>query len=193
MLKALLIFLLALSSLPVAAQDFARAELFGGYQYVHFGSSTSDGVTASGQGFNGWNVSVAYNFKKHLGVVGDLGGSYATISGISNHFYTFTGGPLVSLNAAARVNPFVHALLGGARASASATSAGVTASVASNGFSAMLGGGVDARVTRAFSVRVIQADWLYYHLGGIAGTSSSSQSNNVRISIGLVYRFIPFS
>lgn len=57
----------------------------------------------------------------------------------------------------------------------------------------MFGGGVDVKATKLVAVRLIQADWLYYHFGSntIDGLTvpSFSQSNNVRISTGIVFRF----
>jgi len=96
---------------------------------------------------------------------------------------------VISLNAGGKVNPFVHALVGGIRLGAS--DEGV--SVSENGFTTMVGGGVDVKAARAIAVRLVQADWLYYHFGSntIAGVAvpSFSQSKNVRISTGIVFRF----
>ncbi|MGA2978236.1 MAG: hypothetical protein ABSD76_01475 [Terriglobales bacterium] len=178
-------------SLPLMAQGYPKAEVFGGYQYLYNGNSTVNGqnVPNSSQSFNGWDASITGYFQKHLGVQGDFGGAYATISGVSTHVYTYTGGPVVSLNAGGKVNPFVHALFGGIRLGASES--GV--SISENGFTMMFGGGVDVKATKAVAVRLIQADWLYYHFGSntIAGVAvpSFSQSNNVRISSGIVIRF----
>jgi len=163
--------------------------VFGGYQYLHFGNTTTDSVSGSGQSYNGWDGAATFNFNKHLGLTGDFGGGYATIGGVSSHIYTYTGGPVLSLDAGGKINPFVHALFGGAHASASESSV----SISENGFTTMLGGGVDVKVNRAIAVRLIQVDWLYYHLGSttVAGVTlpSVGQSNNVRIATGIV---IPF-
>lgn len=174
-------------SLPLMAQE--KVDIFGGYQYSHFGGITEDGSTSNGQGFNGWDGSAIFNFNKHLGVAADFGGGYATISGVTSHVYTYTGGPVLSLDAGGRINPFVHALFGGTRLSASAD--GV--SEGRNGFTTMFGGGVDVKANRVIAVRLIQVDWLYYHFGSttIDGESvpSVGQSNNVRIATGIVFRF----
>jgi hypothetical protein len=88
-----------------------------------------------------------------------------------------------------KVNPFAHALFGGVRLTGSEF--GVSASL--NGFTMMFGGGVDAKIAPRIAVRLIQADWVYYHFGSrtIAGLEipSFTQSNNVRISTGIVFRF----
>jgi hypothetical protein len=70
-------------------------------------------------------------------------------------------------------------LLGGDHASADAGSSGASGS----GFALMIGGGVDVKVRRHWAIRAIQADWFLVH--GSGGTSNE----NIRISIGAVYRF----
>jgi len=174
---ALIVFL-GLLSLPSMAQD--RVEVFGGYQYLHIGGS--DGV--SGQGFNGWDAAVTGYFNKFVGVTGDLSGSYATVDGVNAHVYSYSGGTVVAFREG-KVNPFAHFLVGGSSLGASAD--GV--SVSTNGFTMMFGGGVDVKVAHAISFRVADVDWVYYHIGGIDGGPSSSQSNNVRITSGIVFRF----
>src|SRR5258708_15948847 len=94
-------------------QDYAKAEVFGGYQYLHMGGSGTD-INA-----NGWNASLTGNFNSWFGVAADFSGAYKTISGIDTKVYTYAGGPVVSLNSGGKVNPFVHALFGGATTSAS--------------------------------------------------------------------------
>ncbi len=173
-----LIVFLGLFSLPLMAQS--RVEVFGGYQYLHLGGS--DGV--SGQGFNGWDAAVTGYFNKFVGVTGDFSGSYATVQGVDVHVYSYSGGPVVAFREGP-VNPFVHFLVGGD--SLGASESGV--SVSKNGFTMMFGGGVDVKVAHAISFRVADVDWVYYHVGGVDGGPSSSQSNNVRITSGIVLRF----
>jgi hypothetical protein len=183
-----LIFLVSLLSLSSTAQD--KFEVFGGYQYLHTGNITVDGQSdpGSSQGFNGWDASATDYLHRFLGVTADFGGAYATVDGVSGHVYTYTGGPVVAFRIG-KVNPFVHALFGGVHLTGSES--GV--SVSRTGFTTMVGGGVDYRAIKAISIRVVDVDWLYYHFGDttIAGTPvpSVSQSNNVRITTGVVLRF----
>jgi len=180
--------LLGLISLPLMAQD--RLEVFGGYQYLHFGTATANGQSLPGgsQGFNGWNAAATLKLGKLFGVEGDFGGGYATVNGISFHSYTYTGGPVVFVSAGA-IKPFVHALFGGVQLGGSQS--GVSESL--NGLTAMVGGGVDAKVNKLLALRLAQVDWLYFHFGSqtVAGTPvpSFSGHNNVRISTGIVLRF----
>lgn len=158
----------------VLAQETPKAEVFGGYQFTHVSAGSES------ENFNGWNASVTGNFNKYLGVAGDFSGSYKTISGVSAKVYTYTGGPVLSLNHEGTINPFVHALFGGARLSASVSGLG---SGGTNGFTMMAGGGADAKIAPRIAVRLFQADWVYYRFQGI------SESKNVRISTGIVFRF----
>ncbi len=170
----ILILVVGLFSIPLVAQDYPKAEVFGGYQYLHLGGSGTD-VNA-----NGWNASLTGNFNSWFGVAADFSGAYKTISGVDTKVYSYAGGPVVNLNSGGKVNPFVHALFGGAHASASLSGVG---SASQNGFTMMFGGGADVKVNQVLAVRVIQADWVYYRFSG------DSESHNARISAGIVLRF----
>lgn len=186
MQKLFAVLVVGLLSIPLLAQDTPKAEVFGGYQYLHIGSNSD--LSTDGQGFNGWNAAAQYNFTRNLGFEGDFSGSYATISGVSTHIYTYTGGPVVFAEAG-RIKPFAHVLFGGAKLSG--TNSGVT--VTFNGYTVIAGGGVDAKFSRSLAWRVAQVDWLYYHfnsknVGGVA-IPTLTGSKNVRISTGIVLRF----
>jgi len=181
-----LMLVLGLLSLPLMAQD--RVEVFGGYQYLRLNNAFDSGVQVNGQG---WDASLTANFLKHFGLTGDFAGAYKTVQGVSTRFYTYTGGPVAYMNFG-RVRPFIHVVAGGARASLSSTSGGMTGTATLHGLAGYAGGGVDVRVKKRIAVRVIQADWLYYHFEGYPGINlgdSFNESNNLRFSAGVVYRF----
>jgi hypothetical protein len=191
-----LVIVVGLFPFLVLAQETPKVEVFGGYQYLHTGDLSSSGESLSGssQNWNGWDTNATYYFNKNFGVQGDFSGSYATfdffdLGSASSHLYTYAGGPVVALNAGGKVNPFVHALFGGAHLSLSESGA----SVSFNGFTTMVGGGVDVKVSPRIAFRLIQADWVYYHFGEktIADVTipSFSGSKNVRIATGIVFRF----
>lgn len=180
--------LLSVLAVPLFAQD--KIEVFGGYQYLHTGNVTVDGVTQSdsSQSYNGWDAAATFKPHRFLGFTGDFSGTYATESGVNLHVYTYTGGPVVFIPTPL-IHPFVHALFGGVQLTG--TEGGVSTSW--NGFTTMFGGGVDAKVGHLLAVRIAQVDWLYYHFPSknIAGATfpSFGGSNNVRISSGIVLRF----
>ncbi len=173
-----LVALLALFCGIALGEETPKAEVFGGYQYERIN------VAGTGANFNGWNASIAGNFNKTFGVAADFSGAYHSESGGSLKAYTYAFGPVVSLNHEGMVNPFVHALFGGAHATLSVSGVG---SAGTSGFTMLMGGGVDAKVAPRIAVRVIQADWVYYHFGDFG--SEASLSKNMRISTGLVFRF----
>jgi hypothetical protein len=125
---------LGLLSLPAMAQDFPKAEIFGGYQYTHF----EPGLNA-----NGWNASLTGNVDRWLGIAADFSGAYKS----GGHVHTYMFGPVVSARSD-KVTPFAHALFGGA------SGGGTTA------FAMAFGGGADVKVADKVAFRLIQADWL---------------------------------
>src|SRR4029077_20230753 len=122
MRKFILIALLAgFLNAPAFAQ---RVEIFGGAQFEHLQSS-----------YNavGWNGSVTGNFKHVLGITGDFSGVYKSRVTDSS-VYTYTVGPVLTARLPV-VQPFVHALFGGATAK--------FAGVSESSFGMLLGGGLD--------------------------------------------------
>jgi len=168
--------LLALFSLSAMAaeKDYPKAEFFGGYQWSHLEGTGSA---------NGFNFAFNGNFSNTFGITADFGAAYTSQSGVSLHNYTYTFGPVLSLRANKKYTPFVHALIGGDHASASATFAGTSATATGNGFALLAGGGVDFNVTDHIAFRAGQADWMMVHGNG------STTGKNFRFSTGLVFRY----
>src|SRR5262245_63300141 len=119
-MKKLLFFasMLALC-LPLAAsaQEAApKVEIFGGYAYLR--ADTIDGVNA-----HGFNTSLTGNITKHVGIVGEFSRFTTSqsftdpiLGGITvdSNVLTYLFGPRITLRRG-KAEPFVHALLGGAR------------------------------------------------------------------------------
>jgi hypothetical protein len=57
-----IILLLVFISLAAVAQDFPKAEIFGGYQLSRQNSTN----------LNGWNASLTGNYNRWLGLTGDF-------------------------------------------------------------------------------------------------------------------------
>lgn len=153
-----LLFLLCFSSLAAFGQS---VEIFGGYQFTHLDSNFNA---------NGWNGAVTGNFKHVLGITGDVSGTYK--SGV--HLYTFTGGPVLTARLPV-VQPFVHALFGGARVSGGVNS--------TTGFAMMVGGGLDFGVRKGIGFRIVQVDWMSLRFNGV------TDNKNTRVSTGIVLKF----
>jgi len=146
---------------PAFAQ---RVEIFGGAQYEHLQSS-----------YNavGWNASMTGNFKHVLGITGDFSGVYNSHR-TNSSVYTYTVGPVLTARLPV-VQPFVHALFGGATISARGTS--------DNAFAMLVGGGLDIGLRKGIGIRLVQADWLMTKFGG------QTQDRQGRVSAGIVIKF----
>jgi hypothetical protein len=155
---ALSLLILVFAPLPGVAQ---RVEIFGGFQYTHLQPS-----------YNavGWNASVTGNFKHFLGITGDFSGAYNP----HTDFHSYTVGPVLSARLPV-VQPFVHALFGGATLSGDGSS--------TTDFAMMIGGGLDLGLRRGIAFRLVQADWISTRFGG------STNNDNGRFSTGLVLKF----
>lgn len=155
----------ALASAP--AQQTPRAEVFLGYSYLRFETTTIGFANTSN--LNGFEFSPAYNFTKSFGIAADASGHY----GNHQQVYSFLIGPQLLLNKFhgtifghvffGKTEDKVHVNLGGS----------------SNGRAVALGLGYDRVLNQRFTFRVIQADYLDSHVFGVG-------QNNLRVSTGLV-------
>jgi len=182
MRKALLVALaVMMCGFYAVAQDYPKAEVFGGFSLLHV--DTEGATNASAAAFTGvagttikiwypvWEVAEQYNFTKMLGVKADFSGNYGTplsVPGVSTpsaRTYTFLGGPVFSFRHD-RITPFAHALFGGNHVSVDSftvTGEGgfFSPAFSETAFAMALGGGVDWKLTHHFSVRLGQFDYLY--------------------------------
>lgn len=157
-LLVLLLLVFALVSSPAVAQ---KVELFGGYQFTHL----QPAYNASG-----WNASLTGNFKHVLGITADFSGAYKE----RVDFHTFTVGPVLTARLPV-VQPFVHALFGGATLSGFGES--------NTGFAMLLGGGLDIGFRKGLGFRLVQVDWISTRFNGVTNNS------NGRASAGIVLKF----
>jgi outer membrane immunogenic protein len=170
--------------LPSAyAQEFPRAEVFGGYSYLNIDTEgVGDRVSA-----HGWAASATVNVNSWLGVMADFSGHYkpdcASLSGLTCRDYSYLFGPKLSHRLPdSKAVPFGYGLVGAHNVGAGLL--GVT--VSQNSFAFAVGGGFDYAVTRNISIRVAQVDYLFTrHLQQIGGT----HQNNIRAAAGVVFAF----
>jgi opacity protein-like surface antigen len=184
--------------------EFPKAELFLGYS--HFGTGSTSTVTGNRMvGLNGGSTSIAFNLNRYLGLVADFGG-YAnsqlqlTGSGANEPLvvnangtaYTFLFGPRLSFRNSSRLTPFAQVLVGGVHAS-NVTVSGCAGSActplpAQNSFAMTAGGGLDIRLTRHFSIRAVQAEYMMTRFAAVPSGASTGQ-NDLRLSSGLLFGF----
>jgi hypothetical protein len=174
----------------VFAQDFQRAEVFGGYSYLNI---DTNGLT-SRQSMNGWETSLSVNFNKWVAAEGDFSGYYKGYGALgvsaraSDYGYVF--GPRFNYRPNDSFTVFGHTLFGGDHLGGSVSGSlfgyPVSASASQNGFAMAFGGGVQQRIAKHFAVRG-GADWVLTHHNVFGG--NSVDQNNFRLSVGVVYTF----
>ncbi len=162
--------------------DYPHWEAFLGYSFFDFrpGVSVPGPVHA-----NGGSASLAYNLNRWFGVVGDFGGYHTgsiNNTSVDATSYTYMFGPRVSFRNNTRVTPFAQVLFGGAYGNVDWTPAAASANV----FALAAGGGFDVELTRHFSWRVIQAEYVMTRFDNPTG---SFPQNNLRVSSGLLIRW----
>jgi len=181
-----------------------KVEVFLGYS--RFGTFSNNTVAGNRMiGLNGGSASIAFNFNRYLGLVGDFGGyddSQVQLTGTgmnqpivvnsSGTAYTYMFGPRLSFRNDTRFTPFVQVLAGGVHASAvTATNCAGTACVVlpvQSSFAMTGGGGLDIRITRHVGIRAVQAEYMMTRFDSIPAGGSSSQ-NDLRLSSGLLFSF----
>ena len=152
-------------------EEVMRVDLFGGYSHQTLNSASGDGPNV-----NGWAAEIQTALSRSFGLVMSVNGVSGSQFGADLRLYSILIGPRMTLRTHLG-NVFVHALVGGAQLRASA--AGVDAH--SSGVATAMGGGVDVRITRRTSLRVVQTDYLLTEIAG-------NTQHNYRLSTGLVYR-----
>jgi hypothetical protein len=139
--------------LPAWAQDYPKAELFGGLSIATVGDEDQ-----REHGF-GWQASVAGNFHPNVGIVADFGGQYKTLQDfgddVSLRAHEFLFGPRLTARGES-TSLFGHWLIGGASVRAGLGSASASDTLLMMG----IGAGADLEFGDRAALRVIQFDWL---------------------------------
>jgi hypothetical protein len=179
-----------------------RVEWFLGYSYLRAVPAPAAGNRLVW--LNGGSTSLAFNFNRHWGLVGDFGGFNDTqllesggnpsvVANSSGKAFTYLLGPRFSFRNNERITPFAQVLFGdihagGVTLSSNCTGLGCTPLPAENSFALTAGGGLDINVHRHFAIRILQAEYLMTRFANVSTGASASQ-NDIRLSAGLVFRF----
>ncbi len=176
--------------------------------YSHFGVGVGNTEGTNGNrmvGLNGGSASVALNFNRFFGIVADFGGYDANklelvgnganqprVISANGTAYTYLFGPRISYRTRSRFTPFLQVLVGGVHASpdtvVDCSGSACTPLPAQNAFSMTAGGGLDIRLTRLFSLRAVQAEYMMTRFAEVPSGTSASQ-DDLRLSAGIVVRF----
>jgi len=164
---AVLIILISISIVPAAAQSTAssRYEVAAGYQFMRDQDIAKQDPDLSANFPAGWMASGGARLWGWLDAIGEVSGSYKTISIPGDkpklRVYTYMAGPRFTPPAHHTINPFAQVLLGSARASTSVS--GVRDTVTD--FSYQPGGGIDLNVAPRFGGR-FEADYRIVRAAG---------------------------
>lgn len=167
--------------------EVPRMDLAVGYSYIRANAPPGGCPCFS---VNGGFVSANINFSRFLGITGEMtGGRGSNVSSLGQNLnlITFMGGPRVSFTGH-RIVPFGQVLFGGAHASDSyfPNASSYTTSETKWAFSA--GGGIDYNLTRRFSIRIPEVQFLRTNFNNAA----NNQQNQLMIGAGLVVKFFGF-
>jgi len=169
------VFLAVLGASSISgAQVAPRWEVFGGYSYLRFDSSTIG--YANWSNLNGFNGEATFNLTPRWGLTADGSGHY----GSQLTVYNYMAGPQYSIRRD-KSRFFAHVLFGKAQNTIN------IATASRNGFLSVgrtiaAGGGYDWDLTPRFTLRAVQADYLNTHTFGFT-------QNDIRISTGVVFHF----
>jgi opacity protein-like surface antigen len=182
-----IVALVLLLPCAVNAQDYPKAEVYGGYQLLR---NAEDVETVN---FHGFQAAVEGNLTQYFGLVGEFGLGVNTLGqeitgapvDVRVKQYTFLAGPRVSYRTE-KVRVFGHALFGGDRIDGGASFEGVSAGIAITPFTMAFGGGIDFSVNDRISIRAAQFD---YMTSRATLLDLTAWMNQFRYSGGLVIKF----
>jgi len=169
-----LLGLVLLFSMTATAQEqeTPRVEIFGGY------SRFIADLNGSSFQLNGAHFSAVENVNSWFGGVLDFSAHYGQSGGVNVNTQSVMYGAYFANRRNKSITPFAHASLGAVHGSAGYL--GISKS--DTHFAFALGGGVDVKLSRKVSLRVVQADYLPTNFLNL-------RQDNIRVSSGLVFRF----
>jgi hypothetical protein len=177
----IVVMFLGICCIPLCAQDYPKAEVFGGYGLLHESDLTLHGFDASFEG----------NINEYLGIVGDFGFTTKSESvydvDVRLKATTFMGGPRFSFRSD-RYRLFVHYLLGGYHLTGSTGVSGLgDIGVGETNFAMDFGGGLDISLNKRISIRPAQVDLLTIRYTDIL--DMNGWESKLRYSAGIVFKF----
>ncbi len=180
-----------------------KAELAGGYNYLHIDTTGSPGIDSSMPA--GFFVDGTYYFLKFIGLTGDFEYNKHTFpvtetstgASVDLSELSFHAGPRVKIRMG-RVEPFAHALFGFTRGKLTDPTLSVcaTSDCTDTAFSMKLGGGLDVGVSHHFAIRLGEFNYYMTKFGinspvnttGFTTGLPNDKQNNYTFSAGIVIR-----
>jgi hypothetical protein len=159
-------------------ESFKQTEVFVGYQYER-------APDESAKNLNGFDAQFFYNFKKHIGIGGDVGCAFGsdqigTTTDVTLHRCTYLFGPQFNAYPTDKVRIFFHTLVGGVHDTTKLTTGTLSTDFSANAFMMSFGGGVDLKVKhfRKVFFRPVEIDIQPAHFGG-------QWQKNTRLMVGI--------
>ena len=170
-----------------AVQTEPRAELAADYSYLR--SNAPPGGCGCFN-LNGGSVTFAWRLKPSFALVGDFGIAHAgsiTPAGYDLTLSTYTAGLRYRTRLGhSSLHAYGQVLVGVAHSSGALVDGDSPAvSNAGAAFAAKVGGGLDLKVSRRFTLRLIEADYL----ATTFDNGTNNHQNNLQVSAGIVLRF----
>ncbi|HVB58188.1 MAG TPA: outer membrane beta-barrel protein [Candidatus Acidoferrales bacterium] len=177
-----LITLFAFFATPALAQNTPKFEVFGGYQYLHWG------LDGGALNMNGFDTSATYNFNRWVGLSADISGAYNN-SGYqgTTHIYTYLFGPTFYPLGHHRVTLFIHGLAGDGHIHVDVPASGGFPgfTLTDTSFVYAAGGGADATINDHIAVRLFQGDYTQSQFLQDLGFPAQK---SFRFAAGIVFR-----
>jgi opacity protein-like surface antigen len=196
-MMAILIACSAPLAFAQSTSDYNKVDVYVGYSNnrVDVGETNEDpeldDVFDEREGFHGFNTSVTGNISRYVGIKGDYsfhrksftvaGGPTGTVDADTN-LHNLVGGVQFKDNSPeAKVKPFAHLMAGISHARFDVVAGASSFEESDTGFSGIIGGGVDFRVSPRVDIRAIQFDYNPTRL-------NDGTQHNFRIGFGVVFR-----
>jgi len=212
-----LVGLTLLTAGSALAQEFPKVETSPAFMYIRNTPNLSNEfeiqnpiagdppifITGSNS-FNclGGGGTIAINLTSMFGIASDLGGckfsnnNLAVGTKANGSQFTYLFGPRLTFRNASPFRPFFELNLGGDRLAVtckSSSTACVNATggntYSKNAFAMTVGGGFDIQINKKFSLRPIQAEYLYTRFGNqcaLAVCNNNNNQNSFRLKSGIV-------
>jgi len=195
--SAVLAGLLLLTAGSALAQgEFPKVETSPAFMFIR--------TPIAGQSFNcaGGGGTIAYNVTKLVGIAADMGGCkiFGNTLGVGNTIsgneFTFLFGPRFTIRTGSPFEPFFEVNFGGARVSVKCQSEAQQCVNDTNGatfsktaFAMTAGGGFQIKLSKKFSLRPLQAEYLYTRFGNncpLNACNDNRNQNSFRLKSGIV-------
>ena len=182
-MKIRAILILLFIATPCFAQStHPLLEVYSGFSYARI-----DGDERDNRNLYGWNGAVSINANKTFGFTVDASGHYQDNIRARSRFFTLLAGPRFTARNES-FTTFGHILFGGIHQHERVDTLTEHFTARGNAFTVAVGGGVDVNVTPHFGVRLIQAEYDISKFN--RAFSGKAIQHNVRVGIGVVFRFV---